>query len=253
MKSKSVLSLAFLSCLTCASHAASLQFPGQPFPDPFTVPSPVPGFEADGTLNGAWTPSQGVNSDLLGFYATVGGYKGVGVGALVDDYSGVTSSFSISSSTATIGVAGATISDWFFQMTAPTLGDRNDFSIDIAGSTGSLISIDLAYDNMFSAWGTTVNGAFTGYIFDGGLYQLTASFGLSGGVSGAISSFDNSSSILFNDALLNTAGTFSSLSVTADKGGAPTWGDGYITVVPEPSSVMLVSLLPGFFILRRRR
>ncbi len=253
MKNKTVLSLALLSCLTCVTHAAGLQFPGQPFPDPFTVPSPAPGEEAFGTLNGAWTPSQGSNGDLLGFYATVGGYQGVGVGALVDDYSGVTSSFSITAGTATTGVAGATISDWFFQLTAPTLGDRNAFSIDLTGSTGSLLSIDLAYDSMATAWGATVNGAFTGFVFEGGLYQLTASFGPLSGVSGAISSFDNSSSILFSDALLNTSGTFSSLIVTADKGGASTWGDGYITVVPEPSSVMLVSLLPGFFILRRRR
>ncbi len=253
MKFQTFLGLAIFSTLTCASHAASsLAFPGQPNPDPFTVPSPVPGEEAFGVLNGNWSVSQNPKSDLLGFYTDIGGYRGVGVGALVDDYSSVPSSFSISSNTATVGVAGATLSDWFFQIDAPTLaGGREAYSIDLAGTAGNLISIDLAYNTTNSNWDTFVNGVNSGAIFEGGLYQLSAVFG-AGTLNGTITSFDGAFTLPFSDSGAEFSGNFSSLTITTDKVG-PDWGNGYLSVVPEPSSVMLISVLPAFFALRRRR
>jgi hypothetical protein len=260
MKIQTCLSLLVISTFSCVSQVtAALAFPGTPFPNPFTTPNPNPSTPAEfleGVLDSSWTISGGrVNADLHAFYADIGGYQGVGIGSLVDTYADVASSVSVTANTATVGVAGTTISDWFFQINAPFLvpGVRNEFGFNIAGSSGNLLSFDFDYNSGLSGWDVQVNGIATGTISENALYAVTATFGAVDGVSGTIKTFDGSLTLPFSSSTAAFgADTFSSLTLTAGIAGAE-WGDGALLVVPEPSSLMLVAGLPAIFAFRRRR
>lgn len=246
MKNQSFSSLVLFGSLVCASHAAVI-----PWPVP-AIPVVTPGDQ----LDGSWTQSDGqAASSKLGFYATLGGLNGVGVGALYDGYEDISAGdgdFSVTTSTASVGVPGATIGEWYFSIT-PTdnyPGD-NDYFINLDDTANNpLISIVLT--NVDSTnWNVVVNGSGIGFIEVGGAYQLTASFGALGGLDVSII---GDGTISYQDLGFVTAGkTVGSLEIGADQGAAASFGDGYITVVPEPGTTMLVSLLPLAFILRRRR
>lgn len=260
MKIQTCFALVVFSSLNCVPQAtAALAFPGTPFPNPFTTPNPnpmTPAEFAEGVLDSSWTTSGGRNNeDLHAFYADIAGYRGVGIGSLVNTYADVASTVSVSANTATVGVAGTTISDWFFQINAPVLvpGVRNGFGFDVAGQSGNLLSIDFVYNAGLSGWDAIVNGTNAGTVFENSFYALTAAFGAVDGITGTIKTFDGSLTLPFSRATgAFGLDTFSSLTLTADIAGAA-WGDGALLVVPEPSSIMLVSVLPAIFAFRRRR
>lgn len=247
MKIKSLVSFALFSSFSVASYAAVL-----PFPIPGT-PAVTPG----DALDGSWTQSDGqAASSKLGFYATLGGLNGVGVGGLYDDYAAIMAlddNFSVSTTTATVGVSGGTISDWYFALTAPTLDypALNDFSIGLKDTfSNNLISILLTNVNA-TQYSVTVNGSGIGFIDIGGTYQLTAAFGVGSGLDVSVTGLGT---ISYQDlGFVTTGKTFGSLEVGASQGAGADFGNGYITLVPEPSSAMLAALVPAFFILRRRR
>jgi hypothetical protein len=260
MKIQTKLALIAISSFCCVSQAtAALAFPGTPFPNPFTTPNPNPTTPAElleGVLDSSWTISGGrANADLHAFYADIAGYRGVGIGSLVNTYADVASSVSVTANTATVGVAGTTISDWFFQINAPVLvpGVRNEFGFNIAGTSGNLLAFEFDYNSGLMGWDVQVNGTAAGTIFENALYAVTAAFGAVDGITGTIKTFDGALTLPFSSSTpAFGADTFSSLTLTAGIAGAE-WGDGALIVVPEPSSLILIAGLPAIFAFRRRR
>ena len=246
MKIKSVFRLFLFSSISCTSYGALLSFP-------------VSGVTSGTPLSGDWTQSDGaVASDQLAWYATIGSapvqYEGVSVGALYNDYAGITDGgFTVSANTDAVAVGGATI-DWHFAINPSNNGfstSVNDYSISLFDTSNSnVLTINLTNINA-SQWSASANGNSMGLIEVGGFYALQATFG-------AVSGFDvaiiGDGTLSYSNTSFDPAGkTFKTVQVGIAKGSATDYGDGFITVVPEPSSTMLISLLPAFFVIRRRR
>ncbi|MEO8616269.1 MAG: PEP-CTERM sorting domain-containing protein [Luteolibacter sp.] len=190
--------------------------------------------------------------------------KGVSLGAAYNDYADVTDgTFSVSHSTATVGVAnGGLDGNWGFQVNAATDFPPNDnFSISLLeGGGANILTINLDYAGA-NLWALSVNGnalvgagGAQGFVEAGGFYRLYANFGATTGFGVNVVALDGSI-IQFNGTTADfSAKDFGRVAIGESNGlGGGSFGNSFITVVPEPSSAMLLSLIPGFFILRRRR
>lgn len=268
MKFKSVLRLALLPSLTCACLGANLAFP---------VSGIVNGTQLDGT----WSQSDGAAaSDKLAFYSTIGSaYEGVSVGAYYDDYSTIDSftgsrptfapgiytdtingdgGFTVGHATDAVAVGGATI-DWHFTITPPSgdvingqavLTTLNDYTISVFDTTAAnvltiqLVNLDATH------WTAAANGNYMGVIESNGFYDLHAQFGAS---TGYFASITGIGVISYTDTVSSTAGTFGAVQVGTTQGALNSdFGDGFITVVPEPSAALL-GAIGVLGLLRRRR
>lgn len=243
MKFQSVLRLALLPSLTFACYGANLAFP-------------VIGITNGTQLDGTWSQTDGaIASDKLAFYSTIGsGYEGVSVGAYFDDYVGITDGgFTVGHATDSVAVGGATI-DWHFVITPPT-GDfsttLNDYSISLFDSTATNVLTILLTNLDPTHWSAYSNGNYMGVIESNGFYELHAQFGAT---TGYFSSITGIGTISYTDSVSsNTGRTFDTVKIGTDEGaGNSDFGDGFITVVPEPSTALLGAIgLLG--LLRRRR
>lgn len=241
MKLQSVLRLALLPTLSCACFGANLAFP-------------VSGITNNTQLDGSWSQSDSaIASDKLAFYSTVASsYEGVSVGAFFDDYASVGTDFTVGHATDAVAIGGASI-DWHFAITPPTglfSTSLNDYSITLFDTAAaSVLTIQLT--NLDAThWNAYANTNFMGVIESNGFYELHAQFGAT---TGFFTSITGIGTISYTDTVSSTAGTFGAVQVGTTQGAGADFGDGFITVVPEPSSTMLVSLLPALLILRRRR
>ncbi|MEO5715531.1 MAG: hypothetical protein ABIT37_18780 [Luteolibacter sp.] len=254
MKLQTAFRVFLFSSLSCACYGASLAFPSN-----------------NGAANGdalgldwsqsATTPPS-TAADKLAYYTTTGGYEGVSVGAVYDDYAGTGGSFTVGHGLDPVTVGGATIDSWFFQINSPSGGfpELNDYSIQLKDSLGAnLLTISLSNTDS-THWSASANGnamltgLTQGYVLIDGFYKLTASFNPALGFTTSITSYDGLSSMSYTDSSLVTAGkTFGNLGINETLGSAGSFGDGFITVVPEPSAAILSSLVPAFLLIRRRR
>ena len=243
MKIQSLARLFLFSSLSATCYAAVLPFP-------------VNGVTNGAVLGGDWTQSDSVAAaSKLAWYTTIGSpvaYEGVSVGAFYDDYTGVGTDFTVGHSLNSISVGSATI-DWSFSITSPTdFPTRNDYSISVLGpSAANILTINLTYlsGSQYSAF---ANGNYFGVIDSDGLYGLDVNF--SGGLNVMIDGLGGMD-IFYTDPSFDPTGkTFGSVQIGTTLGfGNTEFGDGIITVVPEPGTTMLAALLPAFFVFRRRR
>ena len=252
MKLQSFLRFALFSSISSACYGAVLNFP-------------VNGVTNGTPLDASWTQSDGaLAASQLAWFATVGSYQGVSVGALYNDYlpdppsfGGITDGeFTVGHNTDAVAVGGATI-DWYFAINPSNntfSSSMNDYSIRLLDTlSANVLTIDLTKvgDGDPNHWQVFANGTSFGYIQMAGLYGLEATFGASGGLDVGVI---GSSSIFYNDPSF-TPGTrtFGKVEIAIKKGSGADYGDGSITVVPEPATSMLAALVPAFLIFRRRR
>lgn len=268
MKFQSVLRLTLLPSLSCACFGANLAFP-------------VNGISNGTQLDGTWTQSDGaVASDKLAFFSTVGpAYQGVSVGAYFDDYSAIDSytgsrpsfapgfytdtvngdgGFTVGHATAAVAVGGATI-DWHFVITPPSGGSingqavlttLNDYTISVLNTSAVNVLTILLTNLDPTHWNAFANNNYMGVIESNGFYALHAQFGTTTGYSASIT---GAGVISYTDVVSVNSGTFGSVQVGTDQGtGKNNFGDGFITVVPEPSAALL-GAIGVLGLLRRRR
>lgn len=216
-------------------------------------------FRADGAVGdpvaaAGWTQSEAntSNASPKAFINTIGAYNGVSVGAFYDDYTN--SSFSVDHSTS-LGLVNANV-NWTFTINDYTdFATRNDYSISLLdGASLSLATINFTNNVGTDTWNVSVNGDTAFVAVEAGFnYNLFMLFGTSGANATydlAINGFDTKGTIA--GAAGATIGHIQ-FGETLGAGNSSPYGDGFITVVPEPGAPMLLSLLPAFFILRRRR
>lgn len=238
MKLKTAFSLVLMAAMSSFSYGANILLPAT-------------GTVNDGPLGGNWTPSVGTNSDKLAWYVSDGFSTGVSAGAVFDDYSSAGSEFTVTAPIS--GSVEGSYLNWYLVVHSPLLfPDIDNFSIRLTDSTSAnLVTLDL--NNAGPVWDVVVNGSNIGSISPDLLYNFYASFGTGTGLSVQVNGIG---SLTYNDPSFVTAGKSLGSVQIAVKDGPPAiagFGDGFITVIPEPSSVMLSALLPAFLVLRRRR
>ena len=217
-------------------------------------------FRADGApgteLGGGWSQSEPNNSpeSPKAFYSTVGSNQGVSVGAYYDSYNDP-NGFYAYGSTNTIYLTDTNI-NWNFTISDrtgdPNYTTRNDYQIYIPGAG----AIDFR-NNGDATWNVSVNNDPAFVAVEAGYnYNLFMLFDYQDGhvtYDLAINGF-NAKGLLSADPSQTVSGFY--IAEIASTNGVSTngiFGDGFITIVPEPGTPMLLSLLPAFFILRRRR
>lgn len=222
---------------------------------------PVDGTPLD-PLGSPWTQAEPNASPLSpkAWYSTVGPYKSVSVGAFFDTFA---DPFYAQADLGSSPLVGSSVS-WFASITDYVSGGgfetRNDYSISfLNASESNLLTLDFTNVTGSAVWNVSANGgsAFAAVVA-GTTFAFSVDFVTNDADADYTVTFDG-----FSDtgSILNGATAFiryarigETLGFDTDMDVANTeFGDGFISVVPEPSSVMLVSLLPGFFILRRRR
>ncbi len=214
-------------------------------------------FPANGTMNTAvttgWTYSD-AGLDRAAFYNNIGGTPAVSVGAYFDDYATAGPDFYINHAPgASINLTDAVLS-WNFTITDATINPRNDFSFNLLNAANT----NLATVNFVNAigtpfWNVNINGSpnFVA-VEQGGNYTINLAFGTSGADASYTASVN-----AFNTSGLITGGASQSIAnvrIGASLGaGNATFGDSFITVIPEPGTTVLISIVPVLCLLRRRR
>lgn len=218
------------------------------------------GFPASGTEDTAvttgWTIAEGgPMGDRKAWYDTIGSNRAVSVGAFYDDYADTGGAFSIDHAISpTVALTDSALL-WNFTITDfDEVAIRNDYSFSLLNSSNvNLVTVNFKNAPGVGFWNVSINGgsAFTAVEEDGN-YLLSLTFSANGANAdylASIGAFSTTGSI--------TGGATASIGharIGASLGtGNTEFGDGFITVVPEPGTTMLVSLLPAFCILRRRR
>lgn len=216
---------------------------------------PVTG-PADTAVSTGWTTSDPMG-DRNAWYNSIGAASAISVGAYYDDYAGVGGDFYIDHAMSpTVALTDTVLSLNFTITDFDEFAIRNNYSFSLlSASSANLATVNFTNAPGVPFWNISINGnaAFVA-VEEGGNYTLNLSFSQSGADA-------NYSAILnsFTDSGVIAGGAAESIGhvrIGANLGAGNTeFGDGFITVtaVPEPGSLAMLSLVPVFCLLRRRR
>lgn len=218
-----------------------------------------------------WTQSEANNAadQPKAFIATVNTSTGIAVGAYYDDFANnpfyanreVSLALDGSSLSLTVGLLDST--DLF--------PERNDFSIGLLDSGGNnLATINFfanttTYDpNIIGSWNVSINGntAFAA-VQDNSSYDILISFAANGtniDYDVSLTDYQATPNVVTDDGTLTGAATetISNLRLGVDLGLSAAFGDNFmgvtnVSLIPEPSTTLLVGLAGIGLALRRKR